>query len=306
MKPTAWTKYESNGNDGFPSGLSVEICKDLGEKVEFDKKYSEFYFISKDDKKTVPVIGDNGKELNPPADLKKSCEWVEEKIYADCEKKTWRAVDILRILAWKTGKINHSKCMVKKTEIQYDANWAEGEAENCFVSLQIPYQRVVKWDSFSPIVQRLLEIRTEFFKSKDGQASVRAAWRAILNLANRDEYKEAMKGIGTVYLITLLHFVTGGEVPIYDRFAMASLAVWKLKAEENVTITDKAVVRGCKLPSKDSKVAETILESGIYAEYIQLLNDFCKENYGNENEWKENRDVDRALWVFGHFFEVDE
>ena len=305
MKATEWKKYESGGNDGFPSGLSVELCEKFGEKVEFDNKYSEFYFLPEDDERPVPVIGDNGKKLNPPVDLKKSCKWVEDKIYTDCEKPMWRAADILRILAWKTGKINHSKCMGTKPKIQYDANWAEGKAEDSFVSLQIPYQSVVKWNAFDSISSSIISMRADYCRSDRNQTAIQAAWTSILGLAN--QYKDAMRGIGTVYLITLLHFITDGEVPIYDRFAMASLAVWKLKSEEKgVTITDTAVVRGCKLPSKDSKAAETILESGIYAEYIKLLKEFCKANYGNENEWKKNRDVDRALWVFGHFFEVDE
>ena len=305
MKDTEWKKYESEGNDGFPSGLSVELCKNSGEEVEFDNKYSEFYFLPEDVERPNPVIGDNGKKLNPPVDLKRSCKWVEDMIYADCKKTKWRAVDILRILAWKTGKINHSKCMGTKPEIQYDANWAEGKAEDSFVSLQIPYQSVVKWNAFDSISSSIISMREDYCRSDRNKTAIQAAWTSILDLAK--QYKGPMRGIGTVYLITLLHFITGGEVPIYDRFAMASLAVWKLKSEEEgVIITDTAVVRGCKLPSKDSKAAETILESGIYLEYIKLLEEFCKANYGDENEWKKNRDVDRALWVFGHFFEVYE
>ncbi len=56
---------------------------------------------------------------------------------------------------------------------------------------------------------------------------------------------------------------------------------------------------------KKQKQQKNLLSSGIYFDYISLLNEFCKENYNNEEEWKTNRDVDRALWVFGHFFEVN-
>ena len=304
MRSTIWGKYESDGKDGFPNGLvvEVEVCKAVGEIVEFDKKYSEFYFIPKEEDTPITVIGDNGKKLNPPKDLTKSCKWVEEKIYNDCQKQDWVPVDILRILAWKTGKINHSESVKTEPSIKYDANWVEGKEDSKFVSLQIPYQNVVKWSELAPIVCGLIEIRKEYCNSKNAQS----AWNSILDLAHNHENKVAMRGIGTVYLITLLHFITGGEFPIYDRFAMASLAIWKLKTDKKeLSITDKSVIRGCKLPSKDTKAAKKILESGIYADYIRLLKEFCKINYDNENEWKTNRDVDRALWVFGHYFTVD-
>ncbi len=303
MRPTIWKKYESDGNDGFPKGLTVDVCDTLGEIVEYDKKYSEFYFIPKEDA-PITVIGDSGNKLNPPSDIKRTCKWVEERIYKDCKKQDWIPVDIFRILAWKTGKINHPESMKTEPNIIYNANWIEGKEDDKFVSLQIPYQKnVVEWVELEPIVHSLLDIRKEYCSSKDSQS----AWNSILSLANDDKNKNAMRGIGTVYLITLLHFITDGEVPIYDRFAMASLAIWKLKNDQKeLCITDKSVIRGCKLPSKDTKAAIKILESGIYSDYIHLLNEFCKVNYGNENEWKTNRDVDRGLWVFGHYFEVDE
>ena len=158
MKATEWIKYESDGNDGFPSALSVELC-DLGTEVEFDKKYSKFYFFPKGDE---TVIGENGKELKEPPDLIRSCEWVEDMIFEDCKQSTWRAVDILRILAWKTGRINHPKCENKNNVIQYDANWVEGKSDDRFASLQIPYQRVVEWPIFEPIVSSIQDIRKKY------------------------------------------------------------------------------------------------------------------------------------------------
>ena len=294
MKSTIWKKYESDGNDGFPKDITVEICEELGDKVDFDKEYSQFYFIPKEEAVPIIVKGDDGRKLEEPKGVKKSREWVENKIYEVCEKQKWEAVDIFRILAWKTGKINHPDSKDTNPTIQYYENWKEGE------KLQIPYQIVVEWDKFEPIYGGIKDIRKKYCESKD----CNSAWKSIWKLANDDKNKDTMRGIGTVYLITLLHFITDGELPIYDRFAMASLAIWKLKREKTeLNITDESVIRGCKLPSK--KEAENILDSGIYVDYKRLLKEFCKANYGNEYEWKKNRDVDRALWVFGHFFEVD-
>ncbi|SES94052.1 hypothetical protein SAMN02910413_1346 [Pseudobutyrivibrio sp. C4] len=299
MSFTEWMKYESEENDGFPSNLQIDVCKNLGVSVKFDKKYSEFYFISEDKNEQTSIIDTNKQKIAPPKGIKGSCKWVEDKIYDVWNKEDWDPVDIFRILAWKTGKINHSKSIETKPKISYDANWIENGDK--FVSLQIPYQAVVTMTELTPAITDLIRIRKEYCKNKDAQS----AWKAILSLANNN--KKSMRGIGTVYLITLLHFITGGDFPIYDRFAMASLAIWKLKKSyKKLKITNASVVRGCKLPSKETTAAQNILEDGIYCDYIKLLNEFCKDNYGNEDEWKTNRDVDRALWVFGHFFEVNE
>lgn len=307
MKSTIWQKFESDGNDGFPKGITVEICEKLGNKVEFDKNYSQLYFIPENGETLVTASGNSEIKLKEPNDLKKSCEWVEKKIYDDSKKSKWEPVDILRILAWKTGKINHLDSKDTKPEIKYFENWEEEKTADKFVRLQIPYQEVVEWEKFEPIAKSIIEIRDKYCDSKDKDyKDDKAAWKSIIKLANKDNTKEAMRGIGTVYLITLLHFITDGNLPIYDRFAMASLAIWKLKKERNeLNITDKSIIRGCKLPSKDTTAAENILESGIYMGYKSLLEEFCKDNYGKEDVWKTDRDVDRALWVFGYFFEVD-
>ena len=287
LEYTKWTQYR------FPNNIIIETCCALGEEVEFHKGYSKSYFID-----------DDVDDIIQPDSIEKTRRWVEEQIYNDCRKSDWKAKDIFRILAWKTGKINYNKTGETGPIIEYDKNWKESDKEDCFVSLQIPYQRKVEWNEFEPIAKEIKDIKKNYCKSKD----VQSAWSELLNLSNDSTYKELMRGIGTVYLITLLHFITNNEYPIFDRFAMASLVAWKLKCVEKdrIVITDETIVRGCSLPSKDTKAAQNILKKGIYSDYIELLKEFCKTYYNNEDEWKTNRDVDRALWVHGHFFNVIE
>ena len=289
IKHTVWNQYR------FPDNIIVEICSDeLGREVKFDTRYHKSYFKDED-----------VEDIIQPEGIEKTRRWVEKKIYEDCKKKDWKAVDIFRILAWKTGKINYNK--VPKNEPKdifdfYDKNWEESGKDDCFISFQIPYQQKVEWSEFEPVAKEIIDIRRIYCKNKDAQE----AWKKLLALSNDEKYKNIMRGIGTVYLITLFHFITDCEYPIFDRFALASLVAWKLKnvGKDNVKITDETIVRGCSLPSKDTAAAQNILNSGIYKDYIYLLKEFCKEKYDNENEWKNNRDVDRALWVFGHFFNV--
>ena len=291
MEHTEWKQYL------FPHNIIIEICDKLGKEVNIENiiDYHILYFM-----------GEGSTNLNQPKDLNKSLRWVEDKIYKDCEGEDWKAEYIFRILAWKTGKIDYSRTpeiYKNGTKIEYYKNWVENEER--FDSFQIPNQSVVEWKDFESIANQIIKIRANYSKSKKEVQDAQKAWQELLVLANNQDNK-AMRGIGTVYLITLLHFITDNEYPIFDRFAMASLVAWKLKSIEKnkVKITDKTIVRGCSLPSKNTKAAQNILKTGIYTDYIKLLKEFCKEYCNNEDEWKTNRNVDRSLWVFGHFFNV--
>ena len=109
-----------------------------------------------------------------------------------------------------------------------------------------------------------------------------------------DELKEQRwSGLGPVYLITLLYFVTSsrypGACPIYDRFAMRAL----LAIKDNKEI-DSSVKCG-ELPDKDSKEFSEITDKRMN-NYINLLKCIFGDTYTY------NRDIDRALWVYGHLF----
>ena len=105
-------------------------------------------------------------------------------------------------------------------------------------------------------------------------------------------------GLGSVYLINLLFFLSHGKCPIYDRFAMASLRAYE-EGLSPVEYKGKPPVKVPNLPDKNSKRFETICENGAYAEYIEKLDALGVD-------YKEDRRLDRALWVYGHAFEIEE
>ena len=94
--------------------------------------------------------------------------------------------------------------------------------------------------------------------------------------------------LGSVSLIALLFFITQGELPIYDRYAEIAL-----KAIAG-NIRPGQEVRYAELPGKNDTASE-IWKSRIQP-YINTLEMF----FGDE--WERNRDIDRALWVYGHLF----
>lgn len=101
--------------------------------------------------------------------------------------------------------------------------------------------------------------------------------------------EEPIKGIGPVYAVTLLFFISNGAIPIYDRFAEVAI---------NSLFDGKYPCQG-----DSSKLAPFFIERYIedYKPRIDCLyrKVFPKDkkiNYLTDN----GRMLDRALWVYGH------
>jgi hypothetical protein len=94
-------------------------------------------------------------------------------------------------------------------------------------------------------------------------------------------------GFGPVYIIAVLFFVTQGRYPIYDRFAHIAVQAIHQGLSPGSYISYKPVQRW-----RD------------YEDYIKLLSPIgqacCRET--KNSSMLISRPVDRALWVYGHFF----
>ena len=95
-------------------------------------------------------------------------------------------------------------------------------------------------------------------------------------------------GIGSVYAITLLHFLSCGEWPIYDRFAHLAL----LAIAQSLGIP--SIITDAELASLFHANAARVFDD--YMQYQRLLHTFFGDAY------KEDRNIDRALWAYGHLF----
>lgn len=89
-----------------------------------------------------------------------------------------------------------------------------------------------------------------------------------------------IKGIGPVYAITLLYFISKAEYPIYDNFADIALQAITDKDSWKNTYNDK-----------------TIYSWKNYEEYKKTI----FEIFGDK-EYQKNRKIDQALWAYGHLF----
>ncbi|MBQ3264913.1 MAG: hypothetical protein IJH07_03960 [Ruminococcus sp.] len=193
--------------------------------------------------------------------------------------------DVARILAWKIGKIKHRDSQDEQKFV-YAKKWEDIE--------QIDIVKLYK-DDF-PIG----EISSYVVSVAKRQKDMKALALGDKNKAQKflNEMKEkGFKRIGTVYMITLLYFLSRGAFPIYDRFAMMALtAIFK---ETSPISGSKAgiEVRYKELPTRESTRFSGVIDNEM-DQYMGMLN----RAFGDE--WKTNRKIDQALWVYGHLFKM--
>lgn len=99
-------------------------------------------------------------------------------------------------------------------------------------------------------------------------------------------------GVGEVVAITLLYFINKGiDYPIYDRFAHIGLIMIDEKSDFNRLVSDIELYKCFHSGCCDKRIVED------YNNYIGALTKHFGEG------WKgSNRDIDRALWTYGHLF----
>lgn len=282
--------------------------------------------------KEITMYYPNGqpiKTLNDFIDYYSKCyyirtsRWVEteiEKILQD-DKKT--AHDFFNIFAWKTGRINQQESEIRKkfvytvnknrkdgAEWYFDPN--KGEA--------IAITRsgvIVKNENGNREPHKLyeyLEYVTRINKNKDASEILKE-----LRGQQEDEEQEVdrisvPKGIGTVYLITFLYFITKGTEPIYDVFAMAALDAIYPDDEKEESKSLGSSIKARNLPDKNTNAYSNLLNNNtnVYRVYRKKLfeyfvNDYLEET-GEKIDAREKyaacRNIDRALWFYGHLFEI--
>lgn len=123
----------------------------------------------------------------------------------------------------------------------------------------------------------------------------------LRNPTNRDakQWLEVLcefRGISFAYAITLLYFITKGAYPIYDRFAHIALMQIKSGADFK-NIIDDATRRK---EFRDSAKVETVF-SDYQKNYVRRIKDIFGNDVFDEKH-RTNREIDRALWVYGHLF----
>lgn len=267
----------------MPSGK-----KDISAE-EFVKYYSEDYFL------------DNKNQVHIPY-LRRSSRDIEKEITAILKDGIKEKRDVARILAWKIGKIKHRKSL-DEGQFRYSDDWMNVEscAEQLDGAVRL-YSKNIKNFPIGRIASYLLENR-DSLESRAKGASSEA--QEVLDMLKDEDFDR----IGTVYMITLLYFISRGKYPIYDRFAMLALSA--IDSEKSPKPGEKVCVdvKFKELPSKESSRFATIMDNeiSIYKEKFNEVFGVYKESITpNLTEIELKRKFDQALWVYGHLFTNDQ
>ena len=170
--------------------------------------------------------------------------------------------DLRDIIEWKTGwKFD------KKTTMFTPQYATENEKQKSFSSFFDAIIREIHMCSFSDI------------------SSCENAKEAFKRLyAIKENSKNDAKGIGPVYILSILYFLSKFEWPVYDRYAhIACIAI-----RNNIAPPSRV-----KYVPPDGSFIDWVWDD--YQEYCDLL---C-QIFGTHSI---KRDDDIALWVYGHCF----
>ena len=255
---------------------NIEETHDLKTFVGF---YNCRYFLTKEGEANDPVLYSTARSRRG---VTQNSYLVEQQIDGILNNGIRSEKDVMKILAWKIGKIKHKKSQIdlaKGKNIAYHSDWEK--AEECDVKR---YGK--EWKEIKPFAKYIADniCHLEKLAANDRPIEVLSELRQAQDCLK-------LKWIGPVYLLTLLYFISKGNYPIYDQFAH-----YALKAiEEQKSFTEQQYTTD-DINCEVDQTADLERFFSTYKEkYLKRLQDIFQDEY-------KNRDVDRALWVYGHLY----
>lgn len=185
---------------------------------------------------------------------------LSEKVFNECS------------LAWKSGKVDWENGELKTVNFDKGDHYING------------YGGEIEKDEFKKYCEHLEENK-DFINDRVNKGE----WKDAYSKAKDN----APKNFGTVNIINALFFITGGNAPIYDKFAHKAVKALLLEiSPKDVYYRD--------IPSKDEKEVDSVI--AMYTEYMLLLKIVFKDFFENKKKGDAfiPRELDMALWVYGH------
>ena len=198
-----------------------------------------------------------------------------ENYIMSCLSKELTIEDVPKILAWKIGAVDEYK--KGKNDIFLKKDIASLEINDKTTYLKYKRAKISYNESFAECITKWSK------QQKWNEDSAKSFFNEL--------FANDFSGIGTVYLLTLLFVVSKGAFPIYDRFAAQAI---------KAIIDNKKPYEKCEVKEpfeKCNNFSEKIFkDKSFYISYINNLEKIFGEEYKN------NRKIDQALWVYGHMF----
>ena len=214
--------------------------------------------------------------------LRRSAQGVEREIERILTEGFGGEGDVKKVLAWKVGRVDHKR-----------------SSEDCFVytrEWEDPRPRTYRGKpfDFSLIAKKVLTVQ-EGGRADDPEALVGALTQ------------DRIRGMGPVYLLTLLYFLTQGRCPIYDHYVALAInalhegaAPGKRDARGRQHPLGKAAYDAVRPRDLFSGLRHVLEKGSVYPSFVERVEDI----FGPEatSDALEYRRIDRALWVYGHRF----
>ncbi len=249
------------------------VFKEEKNKNEFIQLYADSYYM---DKGAVGQIAPNASGTR---------KIIEDTIDGILTNGISRKLDIIHILAWKMSKFVQAE---SQTKLVYAKDWeALQDLNDDDITEELCVERYGNSFEIGKIAVSLINALPEL------EQAAKESWQLLLSKLN--EKLGSFYGLGPVYLITLMYFISRSVYPIYDQFAMMAL----LAINSGIKPGSKVEYKG--LPSVVDLIENDDHIYG-YNRYIELLNKYFEKELTKDG--KPCRNVDRALWVYGHYFKA--
>lgn len=246
----------------------------------FIDRFSHFYFDDPQD----PISKDDLKKAGLPKDLNRTNPAVEKYI----TEKIRNGVFDAQSFAWKAGKADWKEGHFEYIKPLPD-KWINGNGYEIRPNRDAaPFtgEEFEKYVSDNPI-----DVKKYNFELAED--------RKKLFLKIKDSY--SLFNYGTVYIINQMFFLSKGAIPIYDRFAHVAVKALRMNKSPLEVFVPDAPLKNDHPKGKYYGKEKYFLAVNTLEEYIWLLNEvFPSEIHKNGDTMFISRELDQALWVYGH------
>lgn len=253
---------------------------------KFVETYGYFYFSKNKlkDKEYVNkkqnTLGKNvklGTSEKAVEDIAENSVFPKSSFNVPCQEITWQHI------AWKAGRLKHNengefleeyKKIIKHSDKCYAWDGCNG------------YGRSIDniEDYLEVINEECKTISSDLLKEEDNKnvyTQLYNAYDKLLNLQKKTK-KKKVNYFGSVYILTLIYFLSKGKFPIFDKYAYKAVKALFYNANPKDVTVESSI---------DKNDIDKVLT--LYCEYCWLLTQVFKT-------YSITRDQDRALWVYGH------
>lgn len=259
--------------------------EEINNVSDFISIYSKLYYINKENEVYKYKL---------PTSISKNNELVENRFDALLRAdKSFSKDDYRDIMAWKIDVIDQKRS--SNTKLVFNkSGWDDQDYSDPHATAETRYGKL----EIGKLIKAMDEETFDNLACEDG-AQAFLDYLRDYRLDSDTRKHKGILGLGTVYMMTLLYFETKGKWPIYDKYAAIALLAFEkgIKPDWHEKNKDGKIIYIAPPDKNDSHFKNVVNELLVpYKEAISRVFDY--EKYEN------NRDIDRALWVYGHLFKL--